>query len=184
MNHTTDEIEAGWLTLRPFHVDDVPWVYEVSQDALIRHFNGLPEPYEMEHARFFVQEVAMANADRIEYVILDALSRERLGRVGLGLGRDGTGEIGYWAAPEARGKGVTTHAVKALCRWAFRSLDLELIQWRAEAGNEASRRVAEKAGFVFEGTLRRRLVRRGTRLDLWVGSLLEEELMTTIPGRP
>lgn len=84
--------------------------------GLIGHFNGLPEPYEMEHARFFVNEVAMGNADRIEHVILDAISRERLGRVGLGLHRGGAGEIGYRAAPVTHGKGVTTHAVKALWR--------------------------------------------------------------------
>ncbi|MFI7707244.1 GNAT family N-acetyltransferase [Nonomuraea sp. NPDC049480] len=49
-------------------------------------------------------------------MILDAISRERLGRVGLRLHRGGAGEIGCWAAPETRGKGVITHAVKALWR--------------------------------------------------------------------
>jgi RimJ/RimL family protein N-acetyltransferase len=52
---------------------------------------------------------------------------------------------------------------------------VELIEWRAEIGNEASRRVAQKAGFVMEGQLRKRLVHRGERVDIWVGSLLKGE---------
>ncbi|NYF42842.1 RimJ/RimL family protein N-acetyltransferase [Streptosporangium sandarakinum] len=38
-----------------------------------------------------------------------------------------------------------------------------------------SRRVAEKAGFVVEATLRRRLLHRGMRVDVWVGSPLRDE---------
>ena len=65
--------------------------------------------------------------------------------------------------------------MRALCRWAFATLDLEIIQWRTEVGNIASRRVAEKAGFLIEATLRKRLVHCGTRVDVWNGSLLKGE---------
>ncbi len=76
-------------------------------------------------------------------------------------------------APSARGRGVATAAVRALCQWAFAQPDLglDLIEWRCEVGNVASSRVAEKAGFLMEGTLRARLHHRATRVDAWVGSL-------------
>ena len=99
----------------------------------------------------------------------------RLGRVGLALGEAGTAEVGYWVDPMARGRGVATDAVRAVCRWAFTVLGAELIEWHCEAGNLASRRVAEKAGFLIEGQLRKRLLRRGMRVDAWVGSLLNSE---------
>jgi RimJ/RimL family protein N-acetyltransferase len=35
-------------------------------------------------------------------------------------------------------------AVRAACRWALTTLDLEIIEWRCEVGNVASRRVAEE----------------------------------------
>ena len=92
-----------------------------------------------------------------------------MGGVGLGMGANASAEIGYWVAPEARGRGVAPTAVRAVCRWAFSTKGLELIEWRAEVGNEASRRVAEKAGFRMEGELRKRLVHRGVRVDAWVG---------------
>jgi RimJ/RimL family protein N-acetyltransferase len=79
--------------------------------------------------------------------------------------------------PRSRNQGVATAAVRALCRWIFTAQDLALIEWRCEVGNLASRRVAEKAGFLIEATLRRRLVHRGQRVDAWVGSLLR-------PGPP
>jgi RimJ/RimL family protein N-acetyltransferase len=45
------------------------------------------------------------------------------------------------------------------------------------SGNIASRRVADKAGFLIEATLRKRRVRRGVRVDELVGSLLRDEVM-------
>ena len=67
--------------------------------------------------------------------------------------------------------------MRAVCRWAFTSLGVELIEWRCEVGNAASRRVAEKAGFLIEATLRKRLIHRGRRVDAWVGSLLPSEML-------
>ena len=62
------------------------------------------------------------------------------------------------------------------------TLGTELVEWRCEIGNIASRRVAEKAGFLIEATLRQRLVHRGTRVDAWVGSLLGSEVLGSEAG--
>jgi len=172
-------IAAGWLTLRPFTTADVPWVYEVSLDPVLQHFVPVPSPYRLEDAASFVGQVAIAGWDsgrRAEFVAEDAATGTRLGRVGLGLGEDGAAEVGYWVDPRARDRGVATSAVRAVCHWAVMTAGIELIEWRCEAGNIASRRVAEKAGFLIEATLRKRRVRRGERVDEWVGSLLREEV--------
>jgi RimJ/RimL family protein N-acetyltransferase len=42
-------------------------------------------------------------------------------------------------------------------------------------GNSASRKAAEKAGFLIEATLRKRQIHRGVRVDVWVDSRLEGE---------
>ncbi|NHW87532.1 GNAT family N-acetyltransferase, partial [Escherichia coli] len=59
----------------------------------------------------------------------------------------------------------------------FAALGLARVEWRANVGNVASRRAAEKAGFVLEGTARRALNPRGDRVDAWVGALLAEDLV-------
>ena len=85
-------------------------------------------------------------------------------------------EIGYWMAPWARGQGVMTDAVRLVCDWGFDELGLGRIEWWANVGNYASRRVAEKVGFTMEGTVRARLLHRGERVDGWVAGLLPGEL--------
>jgi RimJ/RimL family protein N-acetyltransferase len=174
-------IEAGPLTLRPFRESDIPWVYEVSQDpAIQRNLAEVFSPYRMEHAAYFVRHMALAAWDegrRAEFLVEEAGTGTRLGRTGLDLRPHdpGAAEIGYWMDPRARGRGIATVAVQALCQWAFPELGLALIEWHCEVGNVASRRVAEKAGFLIEATLRARLIHRGRRVDAWVGSLLSPD---------
>ena len=55
-------------------------------------------------------------------------------------------------------------------------LGLERVEWKAHVGNVASRRVAEKAGFTFEGTLRAYGSKDGRRVDEWIASLLPADL--------
>ena len=140
----------------------------------------VPSPYRLEDAASHVEQAYIAGWDdgrRAEFVAEDAATATRLGRVGLRLGEPGAAEVGYWVDPRARKRGVATTAVRAVCQWAVTTAGIELIEWRCEAGNIASCRVAEKAGFLIEATLRKRRVRYGVRVDEWVGSLLRDEVM-------
>ena len=70
-----------------------------------------------------------------------------------------TGEAGYWILPGWRGRGAATSALGALSRWAFRppargGLGLRRIELRHSVANPGSCRVAAKAGYAHEGTLR------------------------------
>jgi RimJ/RimL family protein N-acetyltransferase len=175
-------IAAGWLRLRPFTPADIPWVYEVSQDPVLRRFMQVPSPYGLDEAAAHVEQAYIGGWDsgrQAEFVAEDVGTGTRLGRIGLRLGEPGAAEVGYWVDPRARKRGVATTAVRAICRWAVTTAGVELIEWRCEAGNVASRRVAEKAGFLIEATLRKRRVRYGVRVDEWVGSLLRDEVIRT-----
>jgi RimJ/RimL family protein N-acetyltransferase len=90
-------------------------------------------------------------------------------------GEVGIGEIAYVVAPAARGRGVASAAVRALSAWAFTELKLERLQLSIRPGNVASRRVAEKTGYAYEGTLRSSKLIRGRRVDAAVYSLLPDE---------
>jgi RimJ/RimL family protein N-acetyltransferase len=171
-------IAAGWLTLRPFTLADIPWVYEVLLDPVLQRFMQLPSPYRLEDAASHVEHAYIGGWDdgrRAEFVAEDAATATRLGRVGLRLEEPGAAEVGYWVDPRARNRGVATAAVRAVCQWAVTTGGIELIEWRCEEGNIASRRVAEKAGFQIEAKLRKRRVSHGVRVDEWVGSLLRDE---------
>ena len=89
---------------------------------------------------------------------------------------DRDAEIGYWVTPAARGRGVATRAAQVVSAWLLRDIGMARLTWHAQVGNVASRRVAEAAGFVVEGTARRGMVHRGERVDAWVAAMLESDL--------
>jgi RimJ/RimL family protein N-acetyltransferase len=69
------------------------------------------------------------------------------------LGQRETGEIGYWTAVEARGRGVAPAAVRAVTAWAFETFgpaSLRQIMLVHDIDNPASCRVADKAGYPYK----------------------------------
>jgi RimJ/RimL family protein N-acetyltransferase len=66
----------------------------------------------------------------------------------------GAGSVSYWTRPEARGAGLAHRALEALAGWVFPVLGLHRLQVTHSTANPASCRVAGKAGFRAEGTLR------------------------------
>ncbi len=64
-------------------------------------------------------------------------------------------EIGYFARSRFAGQGYITEAVRGITRFAFETLGARRIEIRCDVNNERSRRVAERAGFELEATLRK-----------------------------
>jgi len=63
-------------------------------------------------------------------------------------------DTGYWVRKSAQNRGFATEAANALVRYAFAVLGVRRIGLTHSAGNEPSRRIAKKLGFVLEGILR------------------------------
>ena len=75
-------------------------------------------------------------------------------------------ELGYILYDvSCRGKGYMTEAVQLMTGYMFRLEKIYRVQIQMESANVASRRVAEKAGFKHEGTLRHAIVRRCVPVD-------------------
>jgi RimJ/RimL family protein N-acetyltransferase len=85
---------------------------------------------------------------------------------------DQVAEVGFLVTPGARGRGLGTAALRTVCDWGFDALGLTRIVWRAHLGNEASRRAAQRAGFVDEGIQRAGCAQRGERRDARVAARL------------
>lgn len=178
-------LSTGRLVLAAPGAADIPAIHEICQDQDIQAWTMVPSPYEYEHARHFVEQsvpVGLAAGTDAVFAVYSAVGGRLLGMTGLhGItgpeARHGArAEVGYWTAPYARRQGYTAEAVRALCRWGLAELGLQRIEWIAFDGNDASRHLAVKVGFTIEGTLRNRMVHRGRRTDIWIGSL--------IPGDP
>jgi len=103
-----------------------------------------------------------------------ALLKEFLGGCGLNyLDRfNRRANLGYWVRASETGRGVATRAVRLLIDWAARETDLDRLEIVVALDNNASLRVAEKAGAVREGVLRHRLWIHGVAHDAAVFSIL------------
>jgi RimJ/RimL family protein N-acetyltransferase len=170
------ELRDGDILLRPWTLDDVPAIVAACNDAEILHWIPvIPRPYTADDARAFVLR-EVPDVGTHQFAI--AASERVVGSIGMKVNDFRTGHIGYWCASEARGRGVTTRALRLLCKHSFEELELERLELITDPDNRASQRVAEKVGFQREGVLRSHLLHPdGRRRDSVMFSLLPGELV-------
>jgi RimJ/RimL family protein N-acetyltransferase len=163
----------GVVALRRWSADDVAVLVECLNDPEIgRWIDQIPQPYTEHDAQEFLATAGDA------FAFVDAVTGEVLGGLGTRWSETGdVAEVGYWIRRDARGRGLTARALVLLARWAVER-GAARVQLRADISNTASRRVAEKAGFQFEGVLRseRWSPRQQRRWDWAMYSLLPDEL--------
>lgn len=170
-------VTAGPVTLRPWRASDAGDLHRAMQDPETVRWMAIDLPYTLEHARGFIDETALAweRREAAHFVIAghdDAL----VGYLGVLSVEDRMRvvELGYWVAPEARGRGVATHALRLAINWIQENLEPRRIELGMLAGNEASRRVAESSGFVFEGTVPSDKLLDGQPAEEWIFVLTSE----------
>jgi len=142
------------LRLRPWQVDDADvWVQAYQNPAIERwHVRTLDH----DEAVQYLESLAglWQSEDKADWAVTDSAG-DVLGRIGLN-GIDlyeGAASFAYWTLPPARGRQVAPRAVQAVTDWAF-SLGFHRLSLRHSVLNEASCRVAEKAGYAYEATNR------------------------------
>lgn len=109
------------------------------------------------------------------FAIVDASSREHVGNIKIGpvVPRHLYADVSYFIGERsAWGKGYGTEAVRLVTRFGFERLGLQRCQAGLYESNIGSQRVLEKAGYTYEGRLRKQL-RIGDRWEdhVWFGAL-------------
>jgi RimJ/RimL family protein N-acetyltransferase len=87
------------------------------------------------------------------FAVIEKGSNLALGIVGLNRERGDSPELHYWIRTDHAGRGLATEASRALIEWARHELRAPRLTLWAGRDNHASRRVAEKLGFVHVGPL-------------------------------
>jgi RimJ/RimL family protein N-acetyltransferase len=153
---TAPTLTDGETTVRGLREADIPAIVAACQDPEIPRWTRVPSPYTREDAVQFLASVATEAAAGEGIALAIAGDDDRLiGTIGLmELDGEGSGEIGYWTAAEARGRGFTTRAVVLLRDWAHEGLGLTTIEILAHRDNRPSQVVAERAGFADTGEIR------------------------------
>jgi ribosomal-protein-alanine N-acetyltransferase len=140
------DLNDGVVQLREWADDDAGWYAEAVRDPLIQRFTTDPADLDAQQVLEAIVELR-ASSTAEGFVICDAATGQRLGNIALSrYGR--TGEVSYWVAAGARGRGVATRALSMFSRWSFRSAGLEELWLCAHRDNVASQRVAARAGYL------------------------------------
>jgi RimJ/RimL family protein N-acetyltransferase len=83
-------------------------------------------------------------------------------------------EIGYWLGEEFWGRGIVTEALIAVTDHAFANHDLCRLFAHVFDWNPASARVLEKAGYAFEGRMRKSVTKEGQTIDQLMYAMIRE----------
>ncbi|MBT0993731.1 GNAT family N-acetyltransferase [Cellulomonas sp. DKR-3] len=148
-------LEADGLVLRPWRAADAPAVRAVYADPAIQRWHARRLDSDEEAAEVVERwRGAWAAGSGAGWAVVDAAGA-LLGRVNLKLvsAEDGVAELGYWTAPDARGQGVCSRAVRAMTGWAV-AQGVHRLEIEHSVGNAASCRAAERSGFPLEATRR------------------------------
>ncbi len=136
--------------------------------------DGLPYPYTKQDAEEYITAMISADPDKT-FAFAIVLDDKVIGSIGV-FRRENihcrTAELGYYIGEAYWGKGIMTNAVQQTCEYVFAHSDILRIFAEPFSYNVASCRVLEKAGFQFEGVLRKNAVKNGKILDMKMYALV------------
>jgi RimJ/RimL family protein N-acetyltransferase len=167
------------LLIRPFERSDVDAFVAAVRESVSTVGLWMPwchEHYSDSHAQAWIQACAENLGAGFSYDlgIFSTDDKELFGGISINqLNRaHNFGNIGYWVRQSRQRQGIATRAVQAIARFGFDDLKLARLEIVAAENNDISRRVAEKAGAVFECVARNRLIVHGQAQPAAVYSLV------------
>ena len=148
-------IKTERLILRHWQEDDAQALYKYASDPDIGPPAGWPPHTSVENSREIIQHV-LSEPQTYTVCLKDGTP---IGSVGLKLkgstdmtDRDDECELGYWIGKPFWGQGLIPEASRALLCHAFENLGMRAVWCGYDEGNEKSRKVQRKLGFLYQYT--------------------------------
>jgi len=165
------------LICSPVEEQDWPFYLSLQQDPDVMKFVANQRPIAVIREAFAprLQHWSPGSDHWLCLIVRDAASQKPLGAIGYIHRENDCAEVGFLFAPEAQGQGYGYESLRALCDFAFEQGGIRRLTATVTAGNIASRRLLEKAGFVLEGELRESFWLSGGWHNDWVFGLLKHE---------
>lgn len=149
-------LETERLFLRPWQESDAESLYEYAKDPRVGPVAGWPPHQSVDESLDVIRNVF--NGPEC-YAICLKTDNIAIGCIELKLNghrdmtdRDDQCELGYWIGVPFWGKGYVTEAAREIVRHGFEDLGMNTIWCGYYEGNEKSKRVQEKCGFVYHHT--------------------------------
>ena len=148
-------LQTQRLILRPWLPEDAEALYTYARDPEVGPPAGWPPHTSVENSREIIQNVLSAKET---YAVCRKDSKP-IGSIGLHLNgstdmtnRDDECELGYWLGKPFWGQGLIPEAARELLRYAFEELGMRAVWCGYYEGNEKSKKVQKKLGFVYRYT--------------------------------
>ncbi|HTU85268.1 MAG TPA: GNAT family N-acetyltransferase [Solirubrobacteraceae bacterium] len=176
-----DPLTDGRVALRDYSERDIPEILIAYQDDRRLHLlNGEERPPSGAElgGRAEREPALRAAGERATLTVLEADSDTCRGQVRV-IDADwdnGRAQLAIWVAPQARGRGLGTGALRLAGEWLLGACRLDRLELLAEPDNAPVIAAAGAAGFVSEGVLRGYERKRGKRVDMAVLSLIPADL--------
>ena len=166
MRHHAPPLGDATLTLRPIERRDADaWFAYLSMPDVVEHTSW--DVRDVDPLRRIIDE---CDADRVDSPVRFAVVDRNdalVGTIGFPLvsATHRTAEVAYDFHPAVSGRGVATRCCRVVTAWALDELGFVRVQATTLDTNVASRRVVEKCGYAYEGTLRKLKMVRGEPRD-------------------
>jgi ribosomal-protein-alanine N-acetyltransferase len=169
------------LVLRGPLEKDIQPVFDIHADLDVMRYYGV-EPYDsLEKSKKHLDWLAKIHKEEtgLRWIITLKDEDTYIGDVGFydWEKKHRRAEIGYILGKPYWGKGIMTEAIRAALDYGFNEMNLNRIQALIDPRNDASKRVAEKHGFKYEGTFRDYEYEYGDFIDLGMYSVLKREYL-------
>lgn len=181
LTHTgTNTIETERLVLRRFRYtdDDAMLKYWVA-DEKIQSLYSEPVYSTKDEVKGLLDKYigSYEREDYYRWAITEKGSDECIGQIAFFLvdNKNHFAEIEYCVGSSFQCKGYATEATRALITYGFEKMNLHKVQICTKTINVPSKRVIEKCGFTYEGTLRDYFCMDGVYVGRLYFSILREE---------
>lgn len=162
------DLNDGVVWLRRWQASDQACVQAASDEGHIPQSTTVPAPFSVEAGQEWIarQHGRTRDGQGWSLAIAEAESGRAVGCVVLLLRpQSGVVGLGYWLAPDDRGRGYATRAVGLLTSWALQAQAFARVEAWVEPDNAASVAVLRRCGFDHEGRLRSFLTIGSRRVD-------------------
>ena len=179
----TATITTERLILRPFTREDADVTFRNwAGDERVQKLYGEPTyPTKEDVEELLAGYIRRyAQGDYYRWVIDEKAGARSVGQIAFFLvdTKNHFAEIEYCIGVDFQGKGYATEATRAVIEYGFQKMGLNKVQICHNARNPRSKRVIEKCGFTYEGTLRDYFLMDGEYVDRLYYSILAREFAT------
>jgi len=172
-------INTERLQLRKITIEDAENIFEYASDPVVNTFMPWETHKSINDTYDFIKmsDELFITSDIIDWAIEYKENKKMIGGISIRRWNDQNkcADVGYVLSRRYWNKGIITEALKSVIEFCFVQLKLNRVEAHCDENNYASQKVMEKAGMIYEGTLREKVLIKDKFVNMRFYSILKSE---------